>query len=78
MKLNVSKETAERLKKELEIARHLNNLRLYKTVKALLLISEGEPAEKHGEAPRCHCQNGFQLVTAIYVGKIFMAGTDAL
>ncbi|QTA87607.1 IS630 family transposase [Desulfonema magnum] len=45
MKLKVSRETVERLKKELGIAQRLNNLRLYKIVKALLLIYEEEPAE---------------------------------
>jgi transposase len=45
MKLKVGKETVERLKKELLTAQSLNNLRLYKIVKCLLLISEGESAE---------------------------------
>lgn len=45
MKLKVGKETVERLKKELLTAQCLNNLRLYKIVKCLLLISEGESAE---------------------------------
>ena len=46
MKLKVGKETIERLKKELLTAQRLNNLRLYKIVKSLLLISEGESIEK--------------------------------
>ncbi len=46
MKLKVGRETIERLKQELIIAQRLNNLRLYKIVKSLLMISEGEPVEK--------------------------------
>jgi transposase len=46
MKLKVSKETIEKLKKELLTAQRLNNLRLYRIVKSLLLISEGVPLEK--------------------------------
>jgi transposase len=46
VKLKVSKETTERLEKEIIIAQRLNNLRLYKRVMALLMISEGQPAEK--------------------------------
>lgn len=46
MKLKVGKETIEKLKKELLESQRLNNLRLYKIVKSLLLISEGEPVEK--------------------------------
>jgi transposase len=42
MRLKVSKETIDRLKSEVIIAQRLNNLRLYKIAKALLLISEGE------------------------------------
>lgn len=46
MKLKVNKETIERLKKEIITAQRLNNLRLYKIARALLLISEGESIEK--------------------------------
>lgn len=41
MRLKVSKETVEKLEKELKIAQQKNNLKLFKVVKALLLISCG-------------------------------------
>ena len=40
--LTFDKEIVDRLKKELELAEKLNNLRLYKIVTCLLLIQEGE------------------------------------
>ena len=49
MKLKVGNATIERLKKELVTAQRLNNLRLYKIVSSLLLISKGESAEKIAE-----------------------------
>ncbi len=49
MKLKVSKETLRRLEKEFEIAKRLNNGRLYRRVLAMLLIAKGEKAEKIAE-----------------------------
>ncbi len=49
MKLKVSKETVKRLEKEFEIAKRLNNARLYRRVQAMLLISKGDKAEKIAE-----------------------------
>jgi len=46
MKLKVGEETMERLKKELLTAQRPDNFRLCRTVKSLLLISEGESVEK--------------------------------
>jgi transposase len=41
MKIHFSKSTIKRLEKELSIANKLNNLRLYKITKSLLLIADG-------------------------------------
>ena len=40
MRIHYSNETTKKLRTELIIAQRLNNLRLYKTVKTLLLIAE--------------------------------------
>ncbi|MDM8554598.1 helix-turn-helix domain-containing protein [Desulfococcaceae bacterium HSG7] len=49
MKLKVSWETVKRLEKEFEVAKRLDNARLYRRVLAMLSISKGEKAEKIAE-----------------------------
>ena len=45
MKLRFEKKTVERLKEELKKAQKLNNLRLFKIAKALIMIAEGDSLE---------------------------------
>lgn len=47
--IKFSKETVDKLELELEIAQKLNNLRLYKIVKSLLMIHEGKSASDIGK-----------------------------
>ena len=49
LRIKFSKETVERLERELEVAEKLNNLRLYKMVMSLLLIHEGKSASEIGK-----------------------------
>ena len=49
MKLKVSKETVEKLEKELVLGQSLNNNRLYRRVLSMLLIAKGEKAKKIAE-----------------------------
>ena len=49
LRIKFSNETVKRLEKELSVAEKLNNLRLYKIVRSLLLIHEEKSALEIGK-----------------------------